>query len=332
MAEGGGFPWSSRRRKSRHRERDSDRRENSNEDTESDLLRVVLSDSEDFVPDDVKSTSSVACSCDADFQDGQASLNAPCEDKNSPDLVDRDPEVRRRAQIQRLCRFASKVTPPKRSKSRKNPPEETFGYDRDDNGLGCYGRCLQEAKHARHKAEKDAKNRRIQDESRTPRRRRPLSMVSSRTGNNDADFSETRRRRFSFSRGFRRGSTEINLEDLDISENGENLQRSSSTAQVARQSNQSQSSGMNFEEFHRQKREKARLKAAQHRLEYFLIKDIVSITNCPWYWGKINRFQAEKVRNLLCTSQNNRLNVFTFVFVPWGVSPSLSVYFYCYEV
>lgn len=299
MAEGGGFPWSSRRRKSRRRERDRDSIENSNEEIESDLLRVVLSDSEDFVPDDVKSTASVACSCDSDFQDEQANLNVSCEDKSSLDFVDLDPEVRRRAQIQRLSRFPNKVTPPKRSKSRKSPSEEICGSDRSESGLGYYGRCLQEAKRARNKAEKDAKNRRIQDESKTPRRRRPLSMVSSRTGNNDAEFYETRRRRFSFSWGFRRVSTDTNLEDavenLDISENGENLPRSSSTTLRARQDNQSQSSGMNFEEFHRQKREKARLKAAQHRLEYFLIKDIVSITNCPWYWGKINRFQAEKI-------------------------------------
>lgn len=331
MAEGGGLPWSSRRRKSRRRERDRDSIENSNDDIESDLLRVVLSDSEDFVPDDVKSTASVACSCDSDFQDEQASLNVSCEDKSSLDFVDLDPEVRRRAQIQSLGRFPNKVTPPKRSKSRKNSPEEICGYDRGESGLGYYGRRLQEAKRARHKAEKDAKNRRIQDESKTPRRRRPLSMVSSRTGNNDAEFFETRRRRFSFSWGFRRVSTDTNLEDAvedpDISENGENLQRSSSTALRARQDNQSQSSGMNFEEFHRQKREKARLKAAQHRLEYFLIKDIVSITNCPWYWGKINRFQAEKVRNLFCTSRTIGL-LYLPLFLHLEASTLLSLYIF----
>ncbi|EDO35739.1 predicted protein, partial [Nematostella vectensis] len=29
--------------------------------------------------------------------------------------------------------------------------------------------------------------------------------------------------------------------------------------------------------------------------EYYFIRDLLEITNCPWYWGKINRFEAERV-------------------------------------
>lgn len=43
------------------------------------------------------------------------------------------------------------------------------------------------------------------------------------------------------------------------------------------------------------RRERARLRAEQTRIEYHIIPDILKITNCPWYWGKINRFEAEKV-------------------------------------
>lgn len=43
------------------------------------------------------------------------------------------------------------------------------------------------------------------------------------------------------------------------------------------------------------RRERARLRAEQTRIEYHIIPDILKITSCPWYWGKINRFEAEKV-------------------------------------
>lgn len=44
------------------------------------------------------------------------------------------------------------------------------------------------------------------------------------------------------------------------------------------------------------RRERARLRVEQTRIEYHIIPDILDITNCPWYWGKINRFEAERVR------------------------------------
>lgn len=43
------------------------------------------------------------------------------------------------------------------------------------------------------------------------------------------------------------------------------------------------------------RRERARLRVEQTRIEYHIIPDILNITNCPWYWGKINRFEAERV-------------------------------------
>lgn len=296
MAEGGGFPWSSRRRKSRRRESDRDSLENFSEDIERDLLRVVLSDSEDFVPEDVKSTTSVACSCDCDFQeDDQASSNASCDTKNRPDLIDLDPEVRRREQIKRLRRLANKVTTKKkRTKPRMIPADEYCSYERDENGLGFYGRCLEEAKRAREKAEMKAKLRR--DESRTSRRRRPLSMMNFRSRNNEDEMPAGRRRPYSLW-GFISVPSDTNVEETGgIAENtGRNSSSSTSRRQLPEGNSPSPSKSMSYEEFHRQRREKARLKAAQHRFEYFLISDIVSITNCPWYWGKINRFQAEKI-------------------------------------
>ena len=313
MAEGGGFPWSSRRRKNSRSTNDRDNKENTmNEDIERDLLRVVVSDSEDFVPEDVKSTSSVACSCDSDFQDdGQASSDASSNGKNCPNLIDLDPEARRREQIQRFRRMAStvgKVTRRKHTKPKMRPPDEFCGYERDENGLGFYGRCLQEAKRARQKGEIAAKNRRVQNESRMPQRRRPLSMMSLRP-HNDEDMSDRRRKRFSFSWGLRSGPPDTNLENVSggVTENGENFEQPTSSRQVPREKGQSATS---YEERCRQRKEKARLKAAQHRFEYFLISDIVSITNCPWYWGKINKFQAEKVRKYLelnSLQYNNRI-------------------------
>jgi len=43
------------------------------------------------------------------------------------------------------------------------------------------------------------------------------------------------------------------------------------------------------------RRERARLRVEQTRIEYHIIPDLLSISNCPWYWGKINRFEAERV-------------------------------------
>lgn len=45
------------------------------------------------------------------------------------------------------------------------------------------------------------------------------------------------------------------------------------------------------------RRERARLRVEQTRIEYHLIPDMLAISNCPWYWGKINRFEAERVSN-----------------------------------
>lgn len=298
MAEGGGFPWSSRRR--RCRRRGSDSGENSNEDFDNDLLRVVLSDSEDFVPEDVKSTTSVACSCASDLQDEQPSNGASCNTKSCPNLIDLDPEARRRQQLESLRRLAKKVTRRKRTKeTRKNATDDFWSYERDENGLGYYGRCLLEAKKAREKAEREVMKRR-EKAARPPRRRRPLSMMSFWHGSSDEETQDARRRRFSFSWGFRRATDDTNLEDTnsDVVENSENL--APSTPPSPPQQVPLENSGVSFEEFNRRRKEKARLKAAQHRFEYFLISDIVSVTNCPWYWGKINRFQAEKVRNSIC--------------------------------
>jgi len=294
MAEGGGLPWSSRRRRSRRQQNDRENREN--EEIDNDLLRVVLSDSEDFVPEDVKNTSSVACSCASDLQDEQTNNGASCNAKSCPNLSDLDPEVRRRSQSFRW--LAKKVS---RRKSTKEPQKKSTDEfrigDRDENGLGYYGRCLQEAKRVRQKAELEAMNRRAN--STTPRRRRPLSMMSFRSGNSDEEMSDARRRRFSLSLGFRRAAEDTNMEDTnsDVLENRENLPPPEPPSQAPEQEPQEYrtNAAITFAEFERRRREKARMKAAQHRLEYFLISDIVSVTNCPWYWGKINRFQAEKV-------------------------------------
>lgn len=310
MAEGGGFPWSSRRRNSGRQPNDREGRAD-NQEIDSDLLRVVLSDSEDFVPEDVKSTSSVACSCASDFQDEQPSNGASCDAKSCPNLSDLDPEVRRRSPSFRwLTKKVSRRKSSKAKDSHRNSADENrWRYDRDENGRGYYGRCLYEAKLVREKAELEALNCRT-NISRPPRRRRPLSMMSFRSGNSDEETSDPRRRRFSFTWGFRRGNEDTNLEDANLEslenslENRENLSPTSPPSPTRQQAAQeySRRNAISFEEFERQRKEKARLKAAQHKLEYFLISDIVSITNCPWYWGKINRFEAEKVSFFKFTS------------------------------
>ena len=298
MAEGGRLPWSSRRRQARRRRRWNDSESSDNEESEldRDLLRVVLSDSEDFVPDDVKNTSSVACSCDTDLEDEQPGGTELSNVKNCPNLSDLDPEVRRLSQSFRL--LAKKVTRRRNEKdSRKKPSGVNRRSDRDENGLGYYARCLQEAKRVREKAELEARNKRMG----LTRRRRPLSMTSFRAGNRDEESENPRRRRFSLTWGFRRGTGDTNLEEatLAVVDQGENfspgVQPPSSSSQAPRE--YGRANAISLEELQRRRREKARLKAAQHKLEYFLINDIVSVTNCPWYWGKINRFQAEKVRN-----------------------------------
>ena len=297
MAEGGGIPWSSRRRKSRRRH--NERESSENEEIDRDLLRVVLSDSEDFVPEDVKSTSSVACGCASDLQDEQPSNGDSSNEKSCPNLSDLDPEVRRRSQSFRW--FAKKVSRRKSSKeSRKKSSDGNRRGYRDENGLGYYARCLKEAKRVREKGELEAMNRRTN--ARPTRRRRPLSMINFRSGNTDEETKDPRRRRFSLTWGFRRVTEDTNLEAVtpDAVDEDENFTAAgelpSPTPQVPQE--YGRTNAISFEEFERRRKEKARVKAAQHKLEYFLISDIVSVTNCPWYWGRINRFQAEKVRNL----------------------------------
>lgn len=163
---------------------------------------------------------------------------------------------------------------------------------RDENGLSYYARCLQEAKRVREKAESEALQRRTNPQV---RRRRPLSLLGPRSAGNEGDerFQVPRRRRFSFSWGFRREDS-----NTEVVDDGESASTQSSTSpSLPREANQecNQTSAISLEEFERRRKEKARMKAAQHKLEYFLINDIASITNCPWYWGKINRFEAEKV-------------------------------------
>lgn len=282
MAEGGGWPWSSRRRSRRER---NDREARDNDELDRDLLRVVLSDSEDFVPEDVKSTSSVACSCASDFQEEQPNCD-PSNVKSRPNLSDLDPEVPSRT----FRWLAEKVSRRRSAKeSGKTPDDNNRKSDRDENGLSYYARCLQEAKRVREKAELEALQRRTNTQV---RRRRPLSLLSARYGN-DGGLQDGRRRRFSFSWGFRREDT-----NTEVAEDRENVSppappSPSLPSEPSQEYNQT--NAISFEEFERRRKEKARLKAAQHKLEYFLINDILSITNCPWYWGKINRFEAEKV-------------------------------------
>ncbi|XP_058947215.2 uncharacterized protein [Pocillopora verrucosa] len=287
MAEGGGWPWSSRRRS--HRER-NDREAKDSDDLDRDLLRVVLSDSEDFVPEDVKSTSSVACSCASDFQEEHSSCNSSSE-KSCPNLIDLDPELPSNSRSLRW--LAKKVSRRRSSKeSAKTSADKNRKSDRDENGLSYHARCLQEAKRVREKAELEALQRRTNPQV---RRRRPLSLLGSRSAGKDGDggFQGARRRRFSLSWGFRR-------EDSNTEVVGDGYNAAVQTLRspsLPREANQdcNQSNAISLEEFERRRKEKARMKAAQHKLEYFLINDIASITNCPWYWGKINRFEAEKV-------------------------------------
>lgn len=287
MAEGGGRPWSRRR----NRRRQSDREGRENEEIDRDLLRVVLSDSEDFVPEDVKSTSSVACSCISDLQDEHANCDSS-NVKSCPNLSDLDPEV-----PSRTFRWLAKKVNGRRKtakESRKKSADKNRKSDRDENGLSYYARCLQEAKRVREAAELEALQRRTRPQQQV-RRRRPLSLLSFRSGNDELGVQDARRKRLSFSWGFRREDS-----NTEASRSRANTlpPRPPSPAFPSPRSPQEDGrvNAMSFEEFERQRRERARMKAAQHKLEYFLISDIVSITNCPWYWGKINRFDAEQVR------------------------------------
>lgn len=287
MAEGGGRPWS--RRRNRRKENDRDGTAKESEEIDRDLLRVVLSDSEDFVPEDVKSTSSVACSCAPDFQDEHSDCNS-ANVKSCPNLSDLDPEVPSRT----FRWLAKKVSSRRKSakESRKKSADRNRKSDRDENGLSYYARCLQEAKRVREAGELEALQRRTRPQA---RRRRPLSLLSFRPGNDELGVQDARRKRLSFTWGFRRETS--NTEALASRGRANTLppRPPSPTPPNASPQDDGRVNAMSFEEFERQRRERARLKAAQHKLEYFLISDIVSITNCPWYWGKINRFEAEKV-------------------------------------
>lgn len=289
MAEGGGRPWS--RHRSRRRQNDREGREN--EEIDRDLLRVVLSDSEDFVPEDVKSTSSVACSCASDFQEEQTGFNSS-DVKSCPNLSDLDPEVRSRS----FRWLAKQVSRRKSAKeSGKRPSDKNQRSDRDKNGLSYYARCLQEAKRVRRAAELEAIKRRTRPQQ--ARRRRPLSLLSFRPGNDELGVQDARRKRFSFSWGFRQDDSTSQVDEgRDRANTVPSRPPSPTPPSDDSPTDDRRPNAMSFEEFHRKRKEKARLKAAQHKLEYFLISDIVSITNCPWYWGKINRFEAEKVRGL----------------------------------
>ena len=291
MAEGGSRPWS----RHRNRRRQTDREGRENEEIDRDLLRVVLSDSEDFVPEDVKSTSSVACSCASDFQEEQTACNSS-NVKSCPNLSDLDPEIRSRSRsFGWLARQVSRRKSVK--ESGKSPSDKNRRSDRDKNGLSYYARCLQEAKRVRRAAELEAINRRTRPQH--SQRRRPLSLLSFRPGNDERGVQDARRKRFSFSWGFRQddSTTQAN-EGRDRANTVPPRPLSPTPPSDDSPTDDGRTNPMSFDEFERKRREKARLKAAQHKLEYFLISDIVSITNCPWYWGKINRFEAEKVRAL----------------------------------
>ena len=290
MAEGGSRPWS----RHRNRRRQNDREGKENEEIDRDLLRVVLSDSEDFVPEDVKSTSSVACSCASDFQEDQTARNSSGV-KSCPNLSDLDPEIRSRS----FRWLAKKVSRRKSAReSRKNTVDKnrrSDRVDRDKNGLSYYARCLQEAKRVRRAAELEAISRRTRPQQSL--RRRPLSLLSFRSRNAELGVQDARRKRFSFSWGFRRedSSTTEAVEGRDRANTLPPRPPSPTPPPDDSPTDDGRRNAMSFEEFERKRRERARLKAAQHKLEYFLISDIVSITNCPWYWGKINRVEAEKV-------------------------------------
>ena len=282
MAEGGNGPWS----RHRNRRRQNGREGRENEEIDRDLLRVVLSDSEDFVPEDVKSTSSVACSCASDFQEEQTACNS-ANVKSCPNLSDLDPEIRSRS-FRWLAKQVSRRKSAKEPESGKPPSDKNRRSDRDKNGLSYYARCLQDAKRVRRAAELEAFNRRTRPQQ--AGRRRPLSLLSFRSGNEEREVQDARRKRFSFSWGFRH-----DVESRDRANTVPPRPLSPTPPSDDSPTEDGRTNAMSFEEFERKRREKARLKAAQHKLEYFLISDIVSITNCPWYWGKINRFEAEKV-------------------------------------
>ena len=286
MAEGGGRPWS----RHRNRRRQNDREGRENEEMDRDLLSVVLSDSEDFVPDDVKSTSSVACSCASDFQEEQTGSNSS-NVKSCPNLSDLDPEFRFRS-FRWLAKQFSRRKSTKESGKRSS--DKNRRSDRDENGLSYHARCLQEAKRVRRAAELEALKRRTTPQQ--ARRRRPLSLFSFRSGNEERGVQDARRNRFSFSWGFRQDDS--TTQDDEGRDRANTVPARPPSPTPPSDESPTDDRRMSFEEFHRKRKEKARLKAAQHKLEYFLINDIVSITNCPWYWGKINRFEAEKVRAL----------------------------------
>ena len=52
---------------------------------------------------------------------------------------------------------------------------------------------------------------------------------------------------------------------------------------------------LSVEEFESLRRERFRERPHRIKMEYFLVPDLLAVTNCPWYWGKINRYQAETV-------------------------------------
>lgn len=295
MAEGGSRPWS----RHRNRRRQNDREGKENEEIDRDLLRVVLSDSEDFVPEDVKSTSSVACSCASDFQEEQTARNSSGV-KSCPNLSDLDPEIRSRSfrwLAKKVSRRKSSAKESRESSADKNRRSDRV--ERDKNGLSYYARCLQEAKRVRQAAELEAINRRTRPHQ--TRRRRPRSLLNSfRPGNDERGVQDARRKRFSFAWGFRQeDSTTQAVRGRDRANTLPPRPPSPTPPPDDSPTDDGRAKAMSFEEFERKRRERARLKAAQHKLEYFLISDIVSITNCPWYWGKINRFEAEKVSLLL---------------------------------
>lgn len=289
MAEGGSRPSS----RHRNRRRQNEREGGENEEIDRDLLRVVLSDSEDFVPEDAKSTSSVACGCASDFQEEQTACDSS-NVKSCPNLSDLDgPEI---PSSSRSLRWLAKQVSRRKSakESGKRPSDKNHRSDRDENGLSYYARCLQDAKRVRQAAELEALNRRTRPHQ--TRRRRPLSLLNFRPGNEERSVQDARRKRFSFFGGFRQDDlTNRADEGRDRANTMPPRILSRTTLSDDSPTDDGRTNAMSFEEFERKRRERARFKAAQHKLEYFLISDIVSITNCPWYWGKINRFEAEKV-------------------------------------
>ena len=290
MAEGGDQPWSSHRRQ--HQQDDS-------EETDSDegLLSKVVDESEVLTDEEAPSKTSVACDCSSDFPDS----NHLSDCTSCPDLSDL--EVRRRSRS--FGWLVRKITRRSTRDRRGNSIDDTRADRRDErkgrnNGRGLqkmksaretsapqqsYGVCLQEAKRVRELAEIEARNRRQRRSQ-----RRPRSLVV-RSGN-AVERQDSRRRRWSFYERFRRV-----FEDTDhgrsVIEEPVNL-----TPVVATRRERHWSSTrfpINLEEFENMRRDRSRLKAEHIRMEYYLINDILSVTNCQWYWGKINRYQAEKV-------------------------------------